>query len=1544
MPRSAWVRALFHPVGWLLRPLTVVTIVCATLAVSAPPNSQLPDAAARLPVRVAQIVPRPRRSLPDPAIPAAVLPTDRNLQKRLSRGRELVQGDNYSEGVQVLQSVLEHGEDAFFHPTPDDRALYRSLKLEAQRLIGELPPAGREIYETQYGSLARQMFNEADARGNAAGLAAVVRQYFHTQAGYEAAYRLAANHLDHAHALAAALCFERLRSTPGAGDRFEPWLSLKAAYCWSRAGQPDAARRALQSLKGQGKPALLNLAGRSVALFAAPEQALTWLSTVLGPLEPASPPFQNLWAMPRGDPARNAFGTGSSPYLNRGWRISTVPGSAETPQQDDVIEQTFVARNREYVESELSRGHSFAPSAQPLVIDDLVVFRGFGNTRAVHLATGAVAWSSADCDQTLAEEIAPTPAARAVQQTAPRLAVLLGQRAFVDNTFGTQSSDGELVFAVEDLGYVGAWANNPAAPPFGVRDDNRLAAYELRTGRLVWKIGSRKDEFDDDFADTFFLGPPLPLGGRLYLLAEWHGEIRLMAVVSQTGRLEWSQTVVQTEMASAPDYQRRQCGLSPSYAAGVLVCPTETGAVVAVDLITRSLMWGFHYRNASSPQDPRLIRPFGAPMNGMGRGVGVMSNDQQHWLDSWPVVSEGKVLVTPRDGGELYCLDLFAGGLIWKRPRGDGLYVAGVHGGNVVVVGRSQVQAYRLADGAPAWREPTTVAAPGGHGFFSGDRLFLPLTSAEVVEIDMHSGAIVARARSRDGRVPGNLVGVRGRIVSQTVGEIECFPQIDALELEIAEKLRVEPDDVPALAARGEILMQRGKPREAYADLKRALAVRSDDPQVRKVLATSLLEGLRADFATYRSSSAEIRQLLTTPEQQGDYVRVLAEGLEQAGETRAAFDEYLHMIDPLIDPPMDRIDGALSLRRDRFAQAHMRALFERAAVGERETLDAAVLVRFNSALKRKNSAAAVYLDCFGGRSAAAAARDRWAGIVEERAQWLELEALLEPLEHDADRQIARTAAARRVSLLIAADRPREAASEITRIAAEWPNTPLLDGKTGAELVAGWRSNPVIDQELSGGLRWLTGVVDVALEPPPANGYLGNRGNVVAIDGERGRCFREAALEVDSRGGELAAVDGNGRSLWKIALPNPSPFIAPDVTRAIAHEHLVLVSTGWQVSAIDTLGTGDEPGARILWSFPFVETTSGANSIGMGTQARPIILPGGRQRIIVADQLGQPLGSLGPVTVDYAALQRGRRLFAVEPRTGKTLWVRDDQSPGAELFGDDEFVFVAPPDADEALVYDAATGQARGSRGIPPQGVRLAAWNRSVLTWRPEGDSQSLELHDIWAGRVTWRQQFAGDAKVQLLDLDEVAVLEPGGRFSIVSLNDGRARFEGRTEPEARLRSVLVFRGRDNYTVIANAAMPPLVGNMRITTAGVHGQAVAGWVYGFDRQTGEKLWTTRLEPQAIDVTQSPHLPILVFMSQALRSLPNNRGVESQAELLVLDRRNGRVIYQAKPTDVNLTYVEVLGDPENQTIELKLARPHVLNQSVVKLRFTNKPLPD
>ena len=163
-------------------------------------------------------------------------------------------------------------------------------------------------------------------------------------------------------------------------------------------------------------------------------------------------------------------------------------------------------------------------------------------------------------------------------------------------------------------------------------------------------------------------------------------------------------------------------GATPSYSGGILVCPTSASAAVGIDVVRREFAWVYRYpREAQSTVEAALWQ------QQQIQSQLVRANDQ--WLDNSAIIADDRVLLTPPESAEIHCLELHTGKLMWKRRQGDALFIGGVDHGNVVLVGSQAVQALRLSDGAPAWKQESvalpTGALPAGQGYLSQGR-YLP--------------------------------------------------------------------------------------------------------------------------------------------------------------------------------------------------------------------------------------------------------------------------------------------------------------------------------------------------------------------------------------------------------------------------------------------------------------------------------------------------------------------------------------------------------------------------------------------------------------------------------------------------------------------------------------------------------------------------------------------------------------------------------------------------------------------------------------------------
>lgn len=1468
------------------------------------------------------------------ALDGAMFAHDRASWQRLHKAEQLLEERRYAEAVRNLGTLVQSPEDFFFQPDKNV-PVYRSLKTAAQRLIGQMPKEGRETFELTFGAEARQQLERAIADGDMSAVAEVSRRFFHTQAGYAATQLLGMDHLDRGRALAAAMCLERLHDTPAAA--LEPNLSVLLALSWLRAGMRARAGEVLKATAESQAGKRFELGGASVELPATDGAALAWLLAQAGDGVPADAPELRGWLMQRGDPARLARTHGSTPLLAPRWR---APTSTEP----------FVQRLVQQLESAYRYRELAAVCAlQPLVVGNRVLVRNAHTLASIDAATGKRLW---EAPTSLSAE---TGGAEAAARETPQFSWALEQRLWDDATYGSLSSDGRLVFCVEDLaaahslnadqGMLLAGARRGHATHLP-RSYNRLAAYDIPTGKRVWELGGPKGEGASAQAGSFFLGPPLPVADRLYVEAEINGEIRLCALVAETGEEEWSQQLAVVEDGVMQNRLRRAAGAAPSYADGVLVCPTVAGAAVAVDVTTRALLWGYQYSEDSVNQRQRMLMGGGRAALAMGGRLGRAGEGQMldGWLDATATLCDGRVLLTPPEGDDVHCLSLLDGSLMWKASREDSLYLAAVVEGRVVLVGRDHVRALSLETGDAVWPERTIKlphgSLPSGRGFLSESRYYLPLNSAEVLVLDLERGAIVAKARSRSGQAPGNLVPVDGAVLSQTASSLDSFPQLDELEKQIDLVLRDRPDDPDALAKRGQTRLERGDLAGAVDDLERAYDQRQQ-PQTRQLLLDSLLDGLRSDFSKYRQRAEKIETLASQPSERGAYLRLMAGGLHAAGEYATAFDAYLKLSEVAGDQAtLERVDEALSVRRDHWVQAQLGALAQAAGAEQAAAMNAAVQERLAKALASdRPEPLRNHLQWFAGLGSAQEARQALIQRLARGEAALELELLLWPTMATRDEASAPTAFGHYAALLKDFGRPAEAAVAYRRLQTDWSEAATAAGQTGRQLVESLPADSPVREALNPGVGWPTGKV----KKQRSRGARSNSYQRVglALRGNTSFGFCDLQLEWDQArpGQPVTAVDAGGRDVWQVQLIDPQQQIGFDYTPGFngAHAlgHLIVLSMGRKIWGIDTFGAGTGRPPKILWSREAAESLPGVGAAVM-LQSQPQRMPWGGEKFVVTDGFGQQVAPLGPVTPQYVCLPMGRSLTLLDPLSGQVLWTRQGMMPGTECFGDEELLFCIAHPSSEALVLRALDGRQVGTRRLPPAPQRMATVGRKLLVWSEQGAGVELRLFDPWTGQDIWKRTTVSGARAELVGQDQVAVVEPQGRFTLLNLLTGASVIEADIEPDPKLKDVHVLRSQERLVLITNHEWQKENVWLKPVPGPPDNKVVNGWAYGFDAASGEKLWGQPLEQQAILLRQPSDLPLLMFVCHVFErptgAAPRNT---NYVNVLALDKRSGRVLHQERyPAPLGNYTLEA--DRVNHAVQLQL-----MHESLT-FTFTDEPV--
>ncbi len=1550
------------------------------------------------------------------------LPMERDTLRQWDKARQLVAQGYYSDAVVLLDEILSREEDFFFKsaaagPTEEqdrtaaertakenpresgkalqrgedsgatgnqatrstsnrdarDKTTIRSLKLEAERLIGNLPPEGLQAYELQFGARARRMLADAVKSSDPAQLEQVARRFFHTKAGYEATLLLGRQHLDHGRPIVAGMCLQRLLNAPAAVAQFDPELSVLAAVCWWQAGAPDRASQVLVALKKKDPKGTVRLADHVARLFSDDQKASQWLVAQFGSPPQRADEQKESWPLFRGSPSRNASAPGGIPLLNSRWRVSTTTHPN--------VEKALVNLRQQYID----QGLAMLPAIHPLAVGDLVLMPTGKDLLAIDLNSGKRLWPVRSGNETPVDQWVQSTSGSGQPRSEPQATQLLAERFWLDATRGTLASDGRQVYLITEtdrsvpqpVPVQGGWGGGRRRLMMMQAGDNqprinKLTACELRTeGKLKWEVGGESGGEEPKLARAFFLGPPLPLQDRLYVLAETKGEIKLCVLDAATGHLEWSQQLAVVEANLQQDIFRRLAGCTPSFADGVLVCPTCAGAVVAVDIANRTLLWGYLYQR----NHPMLgVYRQGMPMNGFGGEM--LGNQSEHWDDSTVTIAEGCALITPPECNELHCVSLADGKALWSKPleRGDNLYVAGVSKGNVILVGKHALTAVRLADGKPAWKSKTTElkdAMPSGRGFLSGNEYFLPLTSAEVARVDLNSGQITARVKSHHGRIPGNLICVQDQVISEGVDYLDCFFQLEPLKARIALALAKDPNDAWALAHRGDIALDEGRMADALADIRRSY--QSDaDAFTRDLLVETLTSALASDFEKYRNTVPELEKLVQLDREKAAYLRVLGAGLQKSGEHLPALDAYLKLAKLENSDDLEDVDQSLAVARPRWIRTRISSLLRAAKTGqlaadvltsaadtthlvsidqdaveslrrqsnlECKKIDAAIQREFQEAGDEKSpKALKQFIAYFGDHPLADDARELLLANAGSSESPLVRESWLNRLESAADPKRRARAMAMHAALLRAAGQETEGQRYYEALQKQFGDEPIFNGLNVKQLIAA-EGGALEGQPQS---IWPEGEVKV-----DKGGMRVNRAQQsfqrasVEFRGPRDALFDTPSLEVDQQ--QLVARDSLGRELFRQPLvgdartQNMLGNVNAMPCYAVADGHVLVACLGFQAFGIDLMKNSTSAN-RILWTQLLTDPASNPFA-GMSFEGRAPNFWALRKSVVKLQN--QPLGNVGPCTLAGVCIQRGREVQCLDPFTGKAQWVRKNVPPGCEIFGDADILVLIPPEgtSHEAILLRSSDGELLAKKTILENQETVGTGvGRYLLTSKPTIlGSTVVRLKDPYTEREIWYARFSPGAKGAIIDANTAAVMEPDGKFTIMNLADGRKVVEQQLEPEKNLQNIYVLRSAQQDILITNH---PFISDGPQTISGQVPPGtnettcilVTGRIYAFDRATGQMQWPApaAVEQQGLVLNQPDDLPVLTF----LRTVISNGSQHGSA--LCLDKRNGRLLYGDDQMPQLITNYDISGDPKEKSVTVT-----AMPQSIT-LKFSDSPI--
>lgn len=1393
-------------------------------------------------------------------------PYDRDHKRRLEGVRDYLNVNNpanikWGEVVGFLQFILDSKSDSFFdvrYKSGDQTLTNRiSVKTEANRIISTFPAEGLQFYQQQHGAAAAQQLDDAiKANYDLATLADLSQKYFHTRAGAEGTILLATIYIERGSYIEAAYAFERLLARKDIEDLLTARTLFKACLALKRGGDPKHAELYKKALADLDKVAKNGVQiGRTTYPM---DKVRAELERPIELMRASA--LVGEWAVRGGNASRSAVVDGGPPFLDPAFRVTMFYNGDDEGNLwiKGELEKLF---NRD---SRLANVAKITPlpGTFPVTTSDVLMFRSYDGVYGVAtrdrvdgggrvIRAGEVLWRStaaASLHQLVSssEDNNDIDMKRDVQQW---WSVYNSRTANVSSIFyenpliGSLAHDGQSVYFVDDVAITPPpMVNNRFG---GIQQQQfrqggelanmvragRLVAVDANTGRLKWYLGREADdaalpallneEEADKSTDAFrlcldavFLGPPTPINGKLYVLIEQAGCVRLLcldprnlvAVPGQTKKpaLVWSQKLGKPNSTLPQDSIRRYQGAILAGSEGILVCPTNAGVVVAVDTMSRSLLWAYGYREVEPPKNPGFDPNTGQP-------ILPKQLEDERWRSAGPIVSNGRVLLTAYDSRELECLDLRTGKRLWSVPRGtDDLYVGGVVNDRVIVVGRNSVRAYRLTgeeNGAPkvAW-EPVIIPTPTGHGAASRTAFYVPVRqenagrdnvpAGEIWAINVETGQITsktaARKRNDTSEVAkygiGNLVFQDGMVFAQSPWEVACFPQLEVKIKEMNKLLAANPKDPLGLLARGELRLDDGKLKEAVEDFK---ASAQNDlpaekrPLLREKLYTAYTELLRADFKYAEGFLKEYEPLCEVPgsanETAEDKVRredetkrrkrlyfyLLARGREAQGRLGDAFDQYLALANlgegkQLLDMPDE---PNVKMRPDVWARGRIEAMIRRATTEEaRKSLEARVnkewdAVKAGSDLPKLREFVAVFGPFFeSGRAAQFKLADVLLSTNNE-ADAREAQAHLSQLRVTAEEPAVRARATEALAQVMIKSRMMEDAVALyVQLGEKYANVPVRDGKTGADFL----TNLLTDKRL---LPFL----EPSRFPLPTRVTAAQTGLAQQINGQIHEIesppdlypmYRRARFTLDQfvsggNGWTLRGFDrASQRELFRFGnIPNLFFYSqngqqVPFGKFVQGNGNVVVMQFGFTVYCFDLAEKKE------LWRKDlFPDTPLQQNNSYMVD-----VFPDGDLAISQRNNNGAfPTASLSRASMlqpGYLCMITADGLECVEPLTRRVLWVRRGVSERTQLLGDGRYVVLIELDANRkplsTKLLRAVDGMA--VEGAPDVGKVLAEarsyklFGRYALLASGTGDQpRTLRYYDVATGKDVWKKEFDAQA-------------------------------------------------------------------------------------------------------------------------------------------------------------------------------------------------------
>lgn len=1411
----------------------------------------------------------------------------RSISDRLNQNTD-------AETLRLVQLVLDLETDSF---AEDLSSIH--LKVESQLRSGSEDILRK--YDGIVGVDSAMALAEAKADASIAKLRQVCKRYFLTPAGYAAAERLVAYWLDAGEFGLAARLADRVMKEPVHRTRITPQF-----------------RAVVASLRYIDADALSTIPPESLGSAAVQfQKQFSRYRVALTPLESG-------WLMLGGNETRSRIVQGSPPIPVALWKSDFFPDQASRPIQDFLYDWEGARREVD---------QPCSPASYPIVVDNHLIFRDSSGLRSIDVRNGKSEWSYR-CNF-----IPVQPGGRS--ELARRRLVATGgptPNSFGENSLmGTISSDGHLVYLVDSEPATDGEVETHEATPgtFVRRFRNRLVALEAtgaKAGSVAWihdgQLSERMKK-QTGHAHLGFLGPPLPGTSELLCITENDVEVHLTALDPRTGEMTWTQPICTIERMEQFDQERHEIVSLPARSDGVVVCPTNTGLLVAVDQVRQNLLWAAFVDDLPDPK--RSQTRFGARMAPTGYAG-------YHGYASHVLIGNGRVVYVPPRSSQLHCLELATGKILWSVPRGDAEFV-GVVTDRIFVVSKLGCRSLSLEDGHELWS--VTTGVPAGRGIAIADRYYLPLDDGRLASLDLATGRDYGTKSLRSDVALGHLVADRDRVYSLSQRGIVAFPQVDHILAESDAATQTEAGTSREIML-AEVAIVQGNLGDAERRLNgvlKANLIGRDRDRARRDLKELYFDKIAAGGDLSREDVQLLESLLETPSERFRLLVAVSmrDEIQFDGELATQLSEQGYALPANIANAAVPSDRDWTISPTVWCRLQLRNSatnpFARQVVqlqrSQRPTM------RAEESLKEMER----YLRAFGDSPGQASIRSYLASRYSDsgathaaETHWLRNRA-------DDDPHVAAEAAMRLADLWERSGFIADAARQLDALAGSFAKTPLPGGKSGADYVRAlpgdrpakqmwtqshepnWRVDHVEIQQLSVP-REFTQLI-VPQSPRETAQFQLDRTEISAL----GRYFRLGTQPVEFVAGTTESDD-------RVALT-----VFDQRTKARLGSLVVPVS--YRLAGSDKLVSG---GHLVPFGIP-------GGILGLSTLELGDSVPVWKQ--LPAELSGRRTPSVpGPSGADFASFLWRNQLYVIDPVDGTLLWsrlipMRDSQNQRLDLIGDQRCLAVPGEDRTTDTprrtyqVFETATGKLLST--VQPKflpGHWVGSYGRHVVGIADTPEGRRLQIRDLLKETPDVNELIGEVTRQPILFQGELLYMGAGGEIKIFDVAQGQKKLSVQLEaPELVLPigAVRVISDRSRYFINLQRHTPTAATshfNQAINSQ-VPGIAARDDLYAFDRASGEMLWKRSIPYRSILQFPDCHVPFLVTISLVKDRVNNSlqsltiEVIDSATGVTIgfrdnlrvdqiltthYDGQTGRILLRGQTSDIELRF----GPAEGQTL--------------------------